>query len=104
MLVTAGVAAYAGDEPPIDPEPEPDPPVLVTAPYAGGLDQMNVVHRPRLLSDNGSSYVASDLADWLDNRTSSIYAERRIIRRPRARSSAGIKHSRAESCEDRVRA
>ena len=21
---------------------------------------------PRLLSDNGSSYVASDLADWLD--------------------------------------
>jgi putative transposase len=35
---------------------------------ASGLDQMNVVHRPRLLSDNGSSYVASDLADWLDNQ------------------------------------
>ena len=33
-----------------------------------GLDQMTVVHRPRLLSDNGSSYVASDLADWLDER------------------------------------
>jgi len=33
---------------------------------ASGLDQMTVVHRPRLLSDNGSSYVASDLADWLD--------------------------------------
>ena len=29
---------------------------------ASGLDQMTVVHRPRLLSDNGASYVASDLA------------------------------------------
>ena len=35
---------------------------------ASGLDQMTVVHRPRLLSDNGSSYVASDLAEWLDER------------------------------------
>ena len=35
---------------------------------ASGLDQMNVVHRPRLLSDNGSSYVASDLADWLNKQ------------------------------------
>jgi putative transposase len=35
---------------------------------ASGLDQMNVVPRPRLLSDNGSSYVASDLADWLDQQ------------------------------------
>jgi putative transposase len=35
---------------------------------ASGLDQINVVHRPRLLSDNGSSYVASDLADWLDKQ------------------------------------
>jgi putative transposase len=35
---------------------------------ASGLDQMTVVHRPRLLSDNGSSYVASDLTDWLDKQ------------------------------------
>ncbi len=35
---------------------------------ASGLDQMTVVHRPRLLSDNGSSYVASDLADLLDEQ------------------------------------
>ena len=35
---------------------------------ASGLDQMTVVDRPRFLSDNGSSYVASDLADWLDER------------------------------------
>ena len=30
---------------------------------ASGVDQMTVAHRPRLLSDNGSSYVASDLAN-----------------------------------------
>ena len=35
---------------------------------ASGLDHMTVVHRPRLLSDNGSSYVASDHADWLDKQ------------------------------------
>ena len=34
---------------------------------ASGLDHANVVHRPRLLSDNGSSYVAGDLADWLED-------------------------------------
>ena len=30
---------------------------------AAGLDRTDVVHRPRLLSDNGSSYLAGDLAD-----------------------------------------
>ena len=33
-----------------------------------GLDQINVQHRPRLLSDNGASYISSDLAEWLDKR------------------------------------
>src|SRR5271165_679295 len=27
-----------------------------------------LVHRPRLLSDNGSSYVATNLAEWLDQQ------------------------------------
>jgi putative transposase len=35
---------------------------------AAGLDQTNVVHRPRLLSDNGSSYISGDLAKWLKGR------------------------------------
>jgi RNA-directed DNA polymerase len=35
---------------------------------ASGLDHITVAHRPRLLSDNGSSYVASDLATWLDDK------------------------------------
>jgi transposase InsO family protein len=33
-----------------------------------GLDHIAVAHRPRLLSDNGSSYVADDLAEWLDQK------------------------------------
>ncbi len=33
-----------------------------------GLNHVTVLHRPRLLSDNGSSYVAEDLAKWLDGK------------------------------------
>ena len=35
---------------------------------ASGCDQATVVHKPRLLSDNGSSYIAGDPAEWLDDR------------------------------------
>jgi transposase InsO family protein len=35
---------------------------------ACGLDQVTVVHRPRLLTDNGSSSIAGDLAEWLESR------------------------------------
>ena len=35
---------------------------------ASGLDHASVVHRPRLLSDNGSSYIADDLATWLQRQ------------------------------------
>ena len=41
---------------------------LELALQASGLDQANVVYRPRLLSDNGSSYISGDLAEWLDDR------------------------------------
>ena len=30
---------------------------------ASGCDQAHVVHKPRLLSDNGSSYVSGELAE-----------------------------------------
>jgi putative transposase len=33
---------------------------------ASGCDSARVVHKPRLLSDNGSSYVSAELAEWLD--------------------------------------
>jgi putative transposase len=35
---------------------------------ASGCDKVHVRHRPRLLSDNGSSYISGDLAEWLDQR------------------------------------
>ncbi|QUT05103.1 IS3 family transposase [Sphingobium phenoxybenzoativorans] len=33
---------------------------------ASGCDHANVLHRPRLLSDNGPSYIASELAEYID--------------------------------------
>ncbi len=36
---------------------------------ASGCGQATVVHKPRLLSDNGSSYISGDLAEWLDDRS-----------------------------------
>ena len=33
---------------------------------ASGCSSARVVHKPRLLSDNGSSYVSGDLAKWLE--------------------------------------
>ena len=35
---------------------------------ASGCDQVHVVHKPRLLSDNGSSYFSGDLAEWLQDK------------------------------------
>jgi transposase InsO family protein len=35
---------------------------------ASGLDRINVAYRPRLLSDNGPSYVSAELAAWLDKQ------------------------------------
>ncbi len=33
-----------------------------------GYESAKVIHKPRLLSDNGSSYVSSDLAKWLRDK------------------------------------
>nr|WP_085979651.1 IS3 family transposase [Roseibium sp. TrichSKD4] len=41
---------------------------LELALQASGCNQASVRHRPRLLSDNGSSYFAGELADWLDDK------------------------------------
>ena len=41
---------------------------LTRALEASGCDGAKVVHRPRLLSDNGSSYIARELAEWLDDQ------------------------------------
>jgi transposase InsO family protein len=36
---------------------------------ASGCDSATVLHKPRLLSDNGSSYISHDLAKWLDDQS-----------------------------------
>jgi putative transposase len=35
---------------------------------ASGCDQAKVIHKPRLLSDNGPSYVSAELAEYLDDK------------------------------------
>src|SRR6185437_12506040 len=55
---------------------------------ASGLDHINVKQRPRLLSDNGSSYVADDLPSGSNIKTCNIRAARRTIPRPKEKSSA----------------
>ena len=35
---------------------------------ASGCNHANAVHKPRLLSDNGSSYISGDLAEWLEGQ------------------------------------
>ena len=35
---------------------------------ASGCGQVHVAHKPRLLSDNGSSYVSGELAEWLQDK------------------------------------
>ena len=41
---------------------------LQLALQASGLNQSDFDQRPRLLSDNGPSYVASELSEWLDDQ------------------------------------
>jgi len=41
---------------------------LELALQASGCDQVAVRHKPRLLSDNGASYVSAELADWLNDQ------------------------------------
>lgn len=35
---------------------------------ASGCDQINVLHKPRLLSDIGASYISGDLVTWLADK------------------------------------
>ena len=41
---------------------------LILALESSGLKSAKVRHRPRLLSDNGPSYVSAELRDWLDDQ------------------------------------
>jgi transposase InsO family protein len=58
---------------------------------ASGCDQARVIHKPLLLSDNGSSYVSADLAEWLKDNGMRHVREHLTIRKPSARSSVGTR-------------
>jgi len=77
---------------------------LEMALQASGCDGGNVMHKPRLLSDNGPCYISGDLAEWLNNKgmghvrgapyhpqTQGKIASQRCKQRLLASGSAGIK-------------
>ena len=61
---------------------------------ASGCDQAHVRHKPRLLSDNGPSCIAGELAEWIEAQGMSHVRGAPLHPRPRARSSAGTRHSK----------
>ena len=70
---------------------------LKLALQASGFDRAKVMHKPRLLSDNGSSYISEDLAEWLAEYKWITCGALHTIHRHRARSSVGIKRLKTES-------
>ena len=70
---------------------------LKLALQASGFDRAKVMHKPRLLSDNGSSYISGDLAECLEEYKWIKYRALHTVQRPRARSSVGIKRLKTES-------
>ena len=65
---------------------------------ASGCAAAPVHHKPRLLSDNGPSYIAGELADYIKVQRMSHVRGAPLPPRPRARSSAGTRPSRTASC------
>ena len=64
---------------------------------ASGCASARVVHKPRLLSDNGSSYISGDLAKLLED--AGMHHVRGAPRHPQTQGkSAGIRRSRTASC------
>ena len=70
---------------------------LKLALQASGCDRAKVMHKPRLLSDYGSSYISGDLAEWLGKYKMDHVRGAPYIHRPMARSSVGIKRLKTES-------
>jgi len=61
------------------------------AQVVSGCDQATVVHEPRLLSDNGSSYVGAELAEYPSNKGMDHVRGAPHSSNCKARLSAGIK-------------
>ena len=53
-----------------------------------------MLHKPRLLSDNGPSYVAGELKTGSKTGRCAMFAVLQSTRRHRVRSNDGIRHSK----------
>ena len=63
---------------------------------ASSCDRANVFHKPRLLSDNGYSYISGDLAAWLEGQGKQCYCPlAKCARAPINEKSAHLKSVRA---------
>ncbi len=67
----------------------PDMDTLELALEASGCDRLTVRHRPRLLSDNGSSHIAREPPTWLKDKVMDHVRGAPTTPRRRARLSAG---------------
>ena len=65
---------------------------------ASGCGDVRVLHKPRLLSDNGSSYISAELATGWVTRAWIKRGVLPCIPRPKAKSSGGIRPSKTASC------
>ena len=67
------------------------PNTLDLALQSSSCGQAHVVHKPRLLSDNGASYVSGELAEWLGDKKWDTSGVSRIIRKLKVRLSDGTR-------------
>lgn len=61
-----------------------------------GRDSAAVVHKPRLLSGNGSSYIAAELATWLGEK--GIDHVRGAPMHPQTQGKIASRHLQANAC------
>ena len=64
---------------------------------ASGCNQARIVHKPRLLSDNGSRHVSTDLAEWLEAQEMK-HVQGAPYHPQTQGSNAGIRLSRTAFC------
>lgn len=60
-----------------------------------------VVQKPRLFSDNGASYVATDLVEYFEDKTWTMFVERHTTRKPNAVEGTVLQWGRANPHNER---